>query len=141
MGAYVSVPTWWRGLDSRYHLVVGECGECGGHTFPPEGACVHCNAVNALEPVEPVGTGTVVAHTVIKNGAPPEFEALLDAEGALGVVLVELDGQDDAAARVPGLLTDCDPRSVERGDRVEAIIRRIYTGEGVVRYGSKFRPR
>lgn len=140
MGAYVSVPTWWRGLESRYRLVVGECGECGGHTFPAEGACVHCNAVDALTPVEPEGTGEVVAATVIENGAPPEFQALLDAEGAIGVVLVELDADGDAPARVPGMLADCDPHAVERGDRVEATIRRIYTDEGVRRYGAKFRP-
>ncbi|GGL67344.1 Zn-ribbon domain-containing OB-fold protein [Halocalculus aciditolerans] len=136
MGAYVSVPTWWRQLDSRYRLVVGECTECGAHTFPPEGACVDCNAVDALEPVEPEGTGTIVAQTVIEGGAPPEFEALLDAEGAIGVALVELDG----GARLPGMLTDCDPHGPERGDRVEATIRRIYEDEGVVRYGAKFRP-
>ncbi|MFC7198679.1 Zn-ribbon domain-containing OB-fold protein [Halospeciosus flavus] len=136
MGAYVSVPTWWRSLGSRYRLVVGECTECGAHTFPPEGACVECNAVDALEAVEPEGTGEIVAHTVIEGGAPPEFEELLDAEGAIGVALVELDG----GARVPGMLTDCDPHAPERGDRVEATIRRIYEDEGVVRYGAKFRP-
>lgn len=136
MGAYVSVPTWWRSLDSRYRLVVGECTECGAHTFPPEGACVECNAVDAFEEVEPEGTGEIVAHTVIEGGAPPEFEALLDAEGAIGAVLVELD----EGARLPGMLTDCDPHEPARGDRVEATIRRIYEDEGVVRYGAKFRP-
>ena len=136
MGAYVSVPTWWRNLDSRYRLVVGECAECGAHTFPPEGACVECNSVETLEPVEPEGTGRIVAHTVIEGGAPPEFQDLIDAEGAIGSVLVELD----EGARVPGMLTDCDPHDPERGDRVEATVRRIYADEGVVRYGAKFRP-
>lgn len=155
MGAYVSVPTWWRQLDSRYRLVVGECTECGTHTFPPEGACVECNAVDALEPVEPEGTGTIVAHTVIEGGAPPEFADLLDKEGAIGVALVELDGGPESegdsgvsqgskgsggGARLPGMLTDCDPHAPDRGDRVEATIRRIYEDEGVVRYGAKFRP-
>ncbi|WP_206425134.1 Zn-ribbon domain-containing OB-fold protein [Halosimplex salinum] len=136
MGAYLSVPSWVRNLDSRYRFVLGECTECGGYTFPPEGACVECNAVGTLEPVEPAGTGEVVAQTVIESGAPPEFAALLDAQGAIGVVLVELD----EGARVPGMLTDCDPREVARGDRVESVVRRIYEQEGIVRYGAKFRP-
>lgn len=136
MGAYVSLPTWWRSLDSRYRLVVGRCSECGAHTFPPEGACVECNAVGSLVEVEPEGTGEILAHTVIESGAPPEFSDLLDAEGAIGVVLVELD----EGARVPGMLTDCDPDEFGRGDRVEAVVRRIYEQEGVVRYGAKFRP-
>lgn len=136
MGAYVSVPTWWRNLDSRYRLVVGECTACGAYTFPPEGACVECNATGMLEPVKPEGTGRIVAHTVIEGGAPPEFQDLIDAEGAIGSVLVELD----EGVHVPGMLADCDPHDPERGDRVEATVRRIYADEGVVRYGVKFRP-
>ncbi|MFC6838147.1 Zn-ribbon domain-containing OB-fold protein [Halomarina ordinaria] len=136
MGAYLSVPTWWQRLDSRYRLVLGRCTECGAHTFPADGPCVECAAVDAFEEVEPEGTGEIVAHTVIENGAPPEFAGLLDAEGAIGAVLVELD----EGARVPAMLTDCDPHEHGRGDRVEAVVRRIYEGEGVVRYGAKFRP-
>ncbi|MFC7068702.1 Zn-ribbon domain-containing OB-fold protein [Halobaculum lipolyticum] len=136
MGAYLSLPTWWRSLDSRYRLVIGECSACGGYTFPAEGACVECDAVDTLEPVEPAGTGEIVAHTVIEGGAPPEFSRLLDAAGAIGVAIVELD----EGARVPGMLTDCDPHAPERGDTVERVVRRIYEQEGVVRYGTKFRP-
>ncbi|WP_318567019.1 Zn-ribbon domain-containing OB-fold protein [Salinigranum marinum] len=136
MGAYLSVPTWWRTLDGRYRLVLGECAACGGYTFPAEGACVECNAVGTLEPVEPSGEGEIVARTVIEGGAPPEFSRLVDAEGAIGVVVVELD----EGARVPGMLTDCDPHAVGRGHRVEAVVRRIYEQEGIVRYGAKFRP-
>lgn len=136
MGAYLSVPTWWRNLDARYRLVLGECQECGGYTFPPEGACLHCNAVDSFELVEPEGTGEVVARTIIESGAPPEFAALLDAEGAFAVAVVGLD----EGVRVPGMVTDCDPAAVERGDRVEAVVRRIYEQEGVTRYGTKFTP-
>lgn len=136
MGAYLSLPSWVRNLEGRYRLVVGECSACGGYTFPAEGACVECNAVGTLDPVEPAGTGEVVARTVIESGAPPEFTALVDAQGAIGVVLVELD----EGVRVPGMLTDCDPHEVERGDRVERVVRRIYEQEGVPRYGAKFRP-
>ena len=136
MGAYISVPTWWRSLDSRYRLVVGECQECGAVKFPPEGACVECAAPDSFEAFEPEGTGEIVAHTVIEGGAPPEFTDLIDTESAIGAVLVELD----EGARVPGMLTDCDPHDFGRGDRVEATVRRIYEQEGVVRYGAKFRP-
>lgn len=136
MGAYLSVPSWMRDTASRYRLVLGECRACGAYTFPPEGACVDCGSVEAFERVEPAGTGEVVAHTVVESGAPPEFADLVAAEGAIGVVIVELD----EGARVPGMLTDCDPREPERGDRVEAVVRRVYEQEGVTRYGAKFRP-
>jgi len=136
MGAYLSVPSWWRNLDGRYRLELGLCPDCGTHTFPAEGACIECNSTADFETVEPEGTGEVVAGTTITGGAPSEFADLQTQEGAFGVAVVELD----EGARVPGMLTDCDPTAVERGDRVEAIVRRIYEQEGIVRYGVKFRP-
>lgn len=136
MGAYVSVPTWWRSLDARYRLVLGECPECGAVNFPPEGACAECDARVAFEEVEPAGTGTVVARTVVSGGVPPEFGERVDRGGPIGVAVVELD----EGARVPAMLTDCDPAAVGRGDRVEAVVRRVYEQEGVTRYGYKFRP-
>jgi len=136
MGAYLSVPSWMREIGSRYRLVLGECTKCGAYSFPPEGSCLDCGAVDTFDRVEPAGTGEIVARTVIRNGEPPEFSDLVDAEGPIGVVIVELD----EGARVPGMLTDCDPEEWERGDRVEAVVRRIYEQEGVIRYGAKFRP-
>jgi uncharacterized OB-fold protein len=136
MGAYLSVPTWWRNLDGRYRLVLGECEVCGAANFPAEGACAECNATDGFAEFEPAGTGEVVTRTVIAGGAPPEFGSLIDREGPIGTVIVELD----EGVRVPGMLTDCDPEAVERGDRVRAVVRRIYEQEGVVRYGFKFRP-
>jgi len=85
---------------------------------------------------EPVGTGEIVAHTVVEGALPPEFSEFEKKVGSVGVVLVELD----EGVRVPGMLTDCDPYTTERGDRVEKVARRLYEQEGVVRYGYKFRP-
>lgn len=136
MGAYLSVPSWWRNLDARYRLVLGECEECGNYTFPAEGACTECNATSAFETVEPEGAGKIAARTVIEGGAPPEFADLIDADSAIGAVIVELD----EGVRVPGMLTDCDPHEYGRGDRVEAVVKRIYEQEGITRYGAKFRP-
>lgn len=136
MGAYISIPTWWRSLPSRYRLVVGECPACGAVNFPPEGACNGCNALVEYETVEPAGTGEIVAKTIVQGGAPPEFADLLARQGSIGVVVVELD----EGARVPGMLTDVDPTAIGRGDRVEAVVRHLYTQEGLPRYGVKFRP-
>jgi uncharacterized OB-fold protein len=136
MGAYISVPTWWRNMPSRYRLVVGECPECGAANFPPEGACTECDAVVDYETFEAAGTGAVEAKTIIQGGAPPEFEDLITQQGSIGVVIVRLE----EGARVPGMLTDTDPEAVETGDQVEAVLRRIYTQEGIPRYGVKFRP-
>jgi uncharacterized OB-fold protein len=74
--------------------------------------------------------------TVVRAAPPPEFAGLLEQIGSIGVVIVTLDEGID----VPGMLTDCDPTTVQIGQRVAMVHRRIYSEEGIVRYGFKFRP-
>ncbi|WP_135830376.1 OB-fold domain-containing protein [Halorussus halobius] len=163
-GAYVSVPSWKRTLDQRHRLVAGRCPDCGSLNFPPEGACNACKAlVDEYDEVQLPGTGTVEAATVIsQGGAPPEFAEQQAQSGDFGVVVVALDGpresrscserssgeepSDDPRderenASVPAQVVDADPADVAIGDRVETTMRRIYTQEGVTRYGFKVRPR
>jgi hydroxymethylglutaryl-CoA synthase len=133
-GAYVSVPTWHRSLPQRHRLVAGRCPDCGAYTFPPEGACRACDTLVEFETVELPGTGTLEAYTEIgKGGAPPEFAALQSRSGAFGVAIVAFDAPDDGAATAPAMVVG----TAAVGDRVEAVQRRIYTQEGVTRYGFK----
>ncbi|SFB67648.1 hydroxymethylglutaryl-CoA synthase [Halobiforma haloterrestris] len=147
-GAYVSVPSWTRTLPQRHRLVAGRCRECGDLAFPPEGACPGCSAFEAYDEVTLPGTGTVEAATVIgQGGAPPEFVEQQAREGAYVSAIVALDGpavedgRDGSAATVstPAQVGTVGDESVSPGDRVEATIRRIYTQEGVTRYGFKMR--
>lgn len=139
-GAHVSLPSWRRTLDQRYRLEAGRCPECGGYAFPPEGACPDCHELVEFEPVEMPRTGEVSAVTIIgQGGAPPEFVPQQDRDGAFGVVIVELD-DGRGQVELPAQLTDCDPETVEVGDAVTAVVRRIYEQEGVPRYGVKFTP-
>ncbi|AGB36614.1 OB-fold domain-containing protein [Natronococcus occultus] len=139
-GANVSLPNWRRSLDQRYRLVAGNCPDCGGISFPPEGACQECHARVEFEPVEAARTGTTRAVTVIgQGGAPPEFAELQQRDGAYAVAIVELEA-DGGTVTLPAQLTDVDPESVAVGDEVRTTIRKIYTQEGVPRYGVKFEP-
>lgn len=139
-GAYVSVPSWRRTLDQRYRLVAGWCPECGALAFPPEGACPECGSLVEYEPVELPGTGTVEAVTVIdQGGAPPEFADQQAKSGAFAVAIVSFDGPDGGSVSAPTQVVGVEPDSVVIGDSVEATIRRIYTQEGVTRYGFKVR--
>lgn len=158
-GANVSLPTYQRTLQSRYARTAGRCRECGALSFPGEGACDACHERQSLERVRLAREGTVATRTVIgQGGAPPEFAELQTREGAYGVVIVDLpaqeseiagddDGDDDgddedgaATVRLPAQVTDCDPTDVDIGDTVRAVVRRIYTQDGVPRYGAKFVP-
>ena len=133
-GAYVSVPTWHRSLPQRHCLVAGRCPDCGTYTFPPEGACRGCDTLVEFEEIALAGTGTVEAKTEIgSGGAPPEFEALQSKSGAFGVAIVAFDTPDDETASSPAMVVG----DAAVGDDVESVQRKIYTQEGVTRYGFK----
>ncbi|WP_440989948.1 OB-fold domain-containing protein [Haloarchaeobius baliensis] len=137
-GAYVSVPSWKRSIPQRYRLEAGRCEACGALNFPPEGACESCNERAGVEPVELPGTGTVEAVTTIsQGGAPPEFAEQQSRSGDFAVAVVAFDGPDGGSVSVPVQVTDVEPASVSVGDAVAAEFRRIYTQEGVTRYGAK----
>lgn len=142
-GAYVSVPSWKRTIPQRHRLVAGRCPECGTLSFPPEGACGGCRALVGYDELELPGTGTVEAATTIgQGGAPPEFVDQQARSGAYVSAVVALDGPEDGpedeTVSVPAQVVG--PDDVGIGDRVEATIRRVYTQEGVTRYGFKMRP-
>jgi 3-hydroxy-3-methylglutaryl CoA synthase/uncharacterized OB-fold protein len=142
-GAHVSLPSWQRTTAQRYRLVAGRCPACGAVAFPPEGACPACHARTDFESVRLSRTGEIVAVTTIgQGGAPPEFVEQQRRDGPFAVAIVEAPVVDgDGGARFPAQLTDCDPASVAVGDAVTGHLRRIYTVEGVTRYGLKFVPK
>lgn len=142
-GAYVSVPSWRRSIPQRYNLEAGRCPNCGTLSFPPEGACADCNSLVEYEPVSLPGTGSVEAVTTIsQGGAPPEFAEQQARSGDYAAAIVALespDGNDTVSIAAMG--TDTAPDNFTVGDHVEMTIRKIYTQEGVTRYGFKSRPR
>ena len=140
-GAYVSVPTWRRSLPQRYRLEAGRCRACDTLSFPPEGVCTECGEVDGFDPVELSGEGTIQATTTIaQGGAPPEFSTYQSRVGAYASVIVAFV-EDGDTVHVPAIGTDAEPEAFEIGTTVEMTIRRIYTQEGVTRYGFKVRPR
>ncbi len=141
-GAHVSLPSWQRTTAQRYRLVAGRCPECDAVAFPPEGACPACGVREDVEPTRLCRTGEIVAVTVIgQGGAPPEFVEQQRRDGPYAVAIVETPAIDgDGSARFPAQLTDCDPGTVSVGDAVTGHLRRIYSVEGVTRYGLKFVP-
>ncbi|WP_367996346.1 zinc ribbon domain-containing protein [Haloferax volcanii] len=147
-GAYVSVPTWKRTIPQRHRLVAGECTECGALSFPPEGACTDCGSLAGYDDVTLPGTGTVEAATAIgQGGAPPEFVEQQQRAGSFPVAVVAFDGPggeggetDERTVSAPAQVVHSPAGTPAIGDRVEAVPRRIYEQEGVVRYGFKVVP-
>jgi|AntRauMinimDraft_4_1070384.scaffolds.fasta_scaffold02754_2 hydroxymethylglutaryl-CoA synthase len=141
-GAYVSAPSWRRTLPQRHRLIAGRCEDCGALAFPPEGACADCGSLDGYEDVQLPGTGDVEAATTIsQGGAPPEFALQQQRDGDFDVVVVAFDAPGgDGTVSAPAQVADADAGDIDVGDDVVATIRRIYTQEGVTRYGFKVRP-
>ncbi len=133
--AHVSVPMYWRTIPQRYRLVGHKCTRCGVVNFPPKGVCKACLASSEFQEVPLSGRGRIYTFTTIgAGGAPPEFADQERASGSYSVAIVELE----EGPRVIGQLADADPKAVAIGTPVRAELRRIYSEEGVVRYGFKF---
>ncbi|WP_265111709.1 zinc ribbon domain-containing protein [Halosolutus halophilus] len=141
-GAYVSVPSWRRSIPQRYRLAAGRCVDCEALAFPPEGACDDCGSLAGYETVELPGSGTIEAVTTIsQGGAPPEFAEQQAQSGDYAAAIVALDAEAAGeTVSVPAMGTDAAPSAFAVGDRIETTIRRVYTQEGVTRYGFKVRP-
>lgn len=139
-GAYVSVPSWRRTLPQRHRLVAGRCRDCGSLSFPPSGACSSCGTRDSYAEVTLPGTGTVEAATVIgQGGAPPEFVEQQARDGAYVSAVVALDGPDGGTVSAPMQVVETDGKPGV-GDELTATVRRVYTQEGVTRYGVKMLP-
>ena len=98
--------------------------------------------------------GTVeTAARIAQGGAPPEFreyQRRIGAEYATAIARFSAPGGgeasvplfvvDDGRSLVDGAGKEADENPVQIGAPVEAVFRRIYTQEGVIRYGLKLRP-
>ena len=116
-----------------------ECLGCGVDFNYDEGACPDCGELDAYTDVELPGTGTIEAVTTIRQGgAPPEFVEQQARSGAYVSAVVGFDGPEGGSVSVPVQLVAANDPAI--GDRVVATIRRVYTQEGVTRYGVKVRP-
>ena len=135
--AHVSVPMYWRTIPQRYRMVGQKCKKCGGINFPPKGVCKHCNSSSEFDDIRLSGRGTVHTFVLIgAGGAPPEFAEQEKAGGTYPVAIVELE----EGPKVIGQIADVDPKEVRMDMPVTTELRKVYSEEGVIRYGFKFVP-
>ena len=135
--AHVSVPMYWRTIPQRYKMMGQKCRKCGSVNFPPKGVCKYCNESSDFDEVKLSGKGIVHTFVLIgAGGAPPEFAEQEKAGGSYPVAIVELE----EGPKVIGQIADADLKSVKIGMRVTTELRKVYSEEGVIRYGFKFVP-
>jgi uncharacterized OB-fold protein len=135
--AYISIPTYWQTLRQRYSLIGSKCKSCGTINFPPRDICIGCGKKAEYETIRLKGQGKIYSYTIIcAGGAPPEFSEQERLGGSFGVAVIELE----EGPRIVAQMTDCKPSELGIDMKVEAVFRRLYEDDDVIRYGIKFRP-
>ena len=106
---------FWDGAR-EHRLVIQRCAACGHRQHPPEPVCAACLSFDLdFDPVS--GRGTVYTHSVAMQVFHPWFADKLPYV----VAVVQLDEQP--GLRLVSNVVDCDPLSVDVGDRVEVAFR------------------
>lgn len=122
----------WRHIQQRYNLIGSKCTNCGKVYFPARPICPDCRRKGNMEPFQFAGKGKIHSFSVIRS-ASDDFKKL----APYAVAIVELE----EGAKLITQLVDCDVESLEIGDPVEMVFRKIREDgkDGVISYGFKFK--
>lgn len=128
----MSVPRFWRRINSLYRLEGSKCKKCKKLYFPARERCPKCNTLE-VEPYVFSGNGKIITYTWI-NTPPKNFENRIP----YCLAIVELEEGPKITTQIVGV----EEEQVEIGMPVEFSFRRLTTqgSEGVITYGFKFRP-
>lgn len=122
----------WRHINQRYNLIGSKCSECGNVFFPSRVICPECRRKGNLEPFQFSGKGKIYSYSIIRSPSD-EFKKI----APYAVAIIELE----EGAKLTSQLVDCDVDSIEIGDPVEMVFRKISEDgeDGVISYGFKFK--
>ena len=129
----MSVPRFWRELDSRYNLVGSYCKITKTYHYPKRSFNPDAgrDSIGNMVDYQFNGTGTVVSSTVVHQ-AQSGYEMF----GPYCMAKIELE----EGPRLTSQVVDCDPITVKPGMKVKSVFRKL--GEdsesGILHYGTKF---
>ena len=125
----VSSSAAWRNEDWKFGFVGSQDRSSGAVHLPPSRVSMVGGAVDDMEPVARADAeATIATYTIDRlaySPSPPIVFAVLDFDGG---------------GRFPVELTDVDPDTVDRGDRVTMTFRKLYTADGIHDYFWKAKP-
>ncbi len=136
MTSYISLPMYAANIDQRLRIIAGKCTNCSIIVYPQRLVCKCCGGKNFdLMPLS--GLGELYTYSVLHGGgAPSEFDYEQKMTGDVLCGIVDLF----EGPRVMARLADIDSSQLKIGLKLEAVIRRLYDQEGILRYGVKFVP-
>lgn len=136
MSAYFSLPMYAASSGQRLRLIAGRCKSCGALAYPQRNVCTGCGHIH-FEDVSLSGRGTIFTYTIIaRGGAPAEFDDQQTMTGRIACGIVELE----EGPRIIAQFTDWRDEDLAIGNKVTAVVSRLFDQEGILRYGTKFVP-
>ena len=129
----MSVPRFWRELDSRYNLIGSYCKITKTYHYPKRSFNPDAgrDSIGNMVDYQFNGTGTVVSSTVVHQ-AQSGYEMF----GPYCMAIIELE----EGPRLTSQIVDCDPITVKPEMKVKSVFRKL--GEdsesGILHYGTKF---
>jgi len=127
---FPSATVSWRERRSSLRCHASRCKKCGLMSFPVQRVCHNCRSKDDYEEVRVSGmTGKVFTFTRDNLGGRSDDP-----------VIVQTVAELENGLRFYGIMTDCEPDSVEINMSVELTFRRLYEGAGFHNYFWKLRP-
>ncbi|NHJ48037.1 MAG: Zn-ribbon domain-containing OB-fold protein [Asgard group archaeon] len=129
----MSVPRFWRRINSLYRLEGSKCPKCNKIYFPSRKRCVECNSYD-LEIALLSGNGKVVTFSWVYT-PPKGFRSSIP----YCLAIIELE----EGPRLTSQVVAVEEGQVSIDMPIEFAFRKISSEgeEGVITYGFKFRPR
>jgi len=120
----------WREERSILRCHASRCKQCGCIVFPVQRICYDCRSKDDYEEVRiSEKIGEIFTFTRDNLGGRSDDP-----------VIVQTVAEMEGGLRFYGLMTDCDPDSIDLGTRVELTFRRFHEGAGFHNYFWKLRP-
>lgn len=124
-----ALPDYHRNYKKNHALYGSRCTACGTPVFPPQRVCVHCHAIDQMEPYHFFGKKASI-RTFTVDGV----SLSLDAPNIL--VVVEFEG----GGKMMSYLVDCKKEDVQVGMAVRPTFRKLFHENGVHTYFWKVVP-
>ena len=131
----MSVPRFWREIESRYNLVGSHCKITNTYHYPKRSFDPEAGreSIGNMEDYQFKGNGKVINSTVVHQ-AQTGYEMF----GPYCIAIIELE----EGPRITSQIVDCEPEIVKPGMKVKSVFRKL--GEdsesGIIHYGTKFIP-
>jgi uncharacterized protein len=120
-------PFWDAALEGR--LLGSRCTTCGTFVMPPQPYCFN-DQNDTFEWVELPGTGSIYSFTVVRHPLAPHLAEVVPYVSAV----IEIDGTQGAGARMLANVIDCDPETVQIGDKVRVVFETVSDTMAVPRF-------